>query len=78
MGLITKPQAAQLLAVSVRTLEKMIKRGAIPAYKVGPKLVRLRSEDIEDYLNCHKAAPTKEKPAQPVRACRYVPGMRVV
>lgn len=75
--LIKKPEAAQILGVSVRTLEKMIARGAIPAYKIGPKLVRLRREELEAYLDSHRAAPKPEKtPA--ARACRYVPGMKVV
>lgn len=75
--LIKKPEAAELLGVSMRTLEKLISRGALPAYKVGPKLVRLRVEDIERYLDSHKAAPAIEK-APAARACRYVPGMKVV
>ena len=76
-ALIKKPEAADLLGVSVRTLEKMIARGAIPAYKVGPKMVRLRREDIDEYLESHRAAPLIRK-IEPVRQCRYVPGMKVV
>lgn len=75
--LIKKPEAAQILGVSVRTLEKMIARGAIPAYKIGPRLVRLRREELEAYLDSHRAAPQTEK-APAGRACRYVPGMKVV
>lgn len=75
--LIKKPEAAQILGVSVRTLEKMIARGAIPAYKIGPRLVRLRREELEAYLDSHRAAPQTEK-APAARACRYVPGMKVV
>lgn len=75
--LLKKPEAANILGVSVRTLEKMIGRGVIPAYKIGPKAVRLRREDLDEYLAGHKAAPVPEKPA-PVRPCRYVPGMKVV
>lgn len=76
--LIRKPEAAQILGVSIRTLEKMVARGAIPAYKVGPKLVRLDRGDLERYLDGHRAAPVMEKPAAPARPCRYVPGMDVV
>ena len=77
MNLIKKPEAAEKLGVSVRTLEKMIARGAIPAYKVGPKLVRLKAEDIERYIDSHQAAPTAKK-STASRPCRYVPGMKVV
>lgn len=76
-ALIKKPEAAEILGVSVRTLEKMISRGALPAYKIGPKMVRLRREDIDDYLESHRAAPVIRK-VDPVRPCRYVPGMKVV
>lgn len=77
MGLIKKPEAAAMLGVSMRTLEGLIKRGEIPAYKIGPKLVRLRTEEIEDYLAGRRAAPTVQR-APVKRACGYVPGMRVV
>lgn len=75
--LIKKPEAAEILGVSVRTLEKMIGRGVIPAYKVGPKMVRLKAEDIESYIDGHLAAP-KIEPRLTTRPCRYVPGMKVV
>ena len=76
-ALIKKPEAADLLGISVRTLEKMIARGSLPAYRVGPKSVRLRREDIDEYLEAHRAAPVIRK-IEPVRPCRYVPGMKVV
>ena len=76
-ALIKKPEAADLLGISVRTLEKMIARGALPAYRVGPKSVRLRREDIDDYLESHRAAPVI-RAVETVRPCRYVPGMKVV
>ena len=75
--LIKKPEAADLLGISVRTLEKMIARGALPAYRVGPKMVRLRREDIDDYLEAHRAAPVI-RAVEATRPCRYVPGMKVV
>jgi hypothetical protein len=40
-------------------------------------MVRLRREDIDDYLETHRAAPVLRK-IEPVRPCRYVPGMKVV
>ena len=75
--LIKKQEAAEMLGVSVRSLERMIARGALPAYKVGARLVRLRAEEVEAYLDKHRAAPQREKP-QPERPCRYVQGMRVI
>ncbi len=76
-ALIKKPEAADLLGISVRTLEKMIARGSLPAYRVGPKSVRLRREDIDVYLESHRAAPVI-RAVETTRPCRYVPGMKVV
>lgn len=76
-ALIKKPEAADLLGISVRTLEKMIARGSLPAYRVGPKSVRLRREDIDAYLESHRAAPVI-RAVETARPCRYVPGMKVV
>ncbi len=78
MTLITKHEAAEILGVSVRTLERMIRRGVLPAYRIGPKTVRLSPEDIEAYVRGHLVAPQAVKKAEPVRPCRYVPGMKVV
>ena len=78
MTLITKHEAAEILGVSVRTLERMIRRGVLPAYRIGPKTVRLSPEDIEAYVRGHLVAPQAAKKAEPVRPCRYVPGMKVV
>ena len=80
MALLKKPQAAERLGVSVRTLEGLIKRGQLPAYRIGPKTVRLKEEDIEAYIAGHVVytKPAIVKPAAAVRPCRYVPGMKVV
>ena len=75
---LTKQQAAAELQISVRTLEGLIKRGQLPAYRIGPKTVRLTTEDIEAYVRGHLVAPQAAKKAEPVRPCRYVPGMKVV
>ncbi len=78
--LITKKQAAEMLCVSVRTLEGLIARGQLTAYRVGPKAVRLKPEEIEAYLAGHViyAKPAAVKPEAPRRVCRYFPGMKVV
>ena len=76
-ALIKKPEAADLLGISVRTLEKMIARGSLPAYRIGPKTVRLRREDIDASLESHRAAPVI-RAVETARPCRYVPGMKVV
>ncbi len=78
MTLVTKSEAAEFLGVSVRTLERMCLRGVLPAYRIGPKAVRLSMEDIEDYVRGHLVAPQPVRKQAPARPCRYVPGMKVV
>lgn len=79
MALITKQEAADRLTVSVRTLEGMIQRGVLPAYRIGPKLVRIEEAEIQRYLQARLIAPQTAKAKVPVqRLCRYVPGMKVV
>ena len=78
--LITRKEAAARLAVSLLTLDGLVARGQLPAYRIGPKAVRLKTEDLEAYLAGHLvyAKPKVIKPQETVRPCRYVPGMKVV
>lgn len=78
MALITKKEAAERLTISVRTLEGMISRGAIPACRIGPKLVRIEEADLDAYLAAHRIVPQPKEQKPAPRPCRYVPGMRVV
>ena len=79
MALMTKAQAAEELQISVRTLEGLISRGQLPAYRIGPKCVRIDSEDLGEYVAARRIAPaTRPRPVEVVRPCRYVPGMKVV
>ena len=78
--MLTRKEAAARLAVSLRTLDGLIARGQLPAYRIGPKAVRLREADLEAYVAGHVvyAKPTVIKPTEKVRPCLYVPGMKVV
>ena len=77
---ITRQEAAERLSVSLRTLDGLIARGMLPAYRVGPKLVRIKLSELEDYVAGRLVAqpPTQKKDAAPRRPCAYVPGMKVV
>lgn len=79
MTYLTRQQTAERLGVSLRTLDGLIGRGELPAYRVGSRLVRIRDTDVDAYLSDRLVAPAprKEKP-RPQRPCRYVPGMKVV
>lgn len=81
MALLTKVQAAARLGIHVNTIDRMIQRGVLRAYKIGPKLIRIDEADLDDYLESHLAQPVavKTKATEPKkRPCRYVPGMDVV
>lgn len=80
MAWITRQEAADRLAISVKTLDGLIRRGQLPASKIGPRIVRIDERDLEAYTVERRVAPApvKQKAAPPPRPCRYVPGMKVV
>ena len=80
MAWITRQQAAEQLSVSVKTIDALIRRGQLPASRIGPKIVRINERDLEEYAKGRLVmpAPEKKKAAPPPRPCRYVPGMKVV
>lgn len=85
--LISKADAAELLAVSVTTVERLIADGALPVYKIRGQC-RLMLSDVKTYVaGCRKVAAK----SVPVPECRkpvrrgskligsgYYPGMKVV
>ena len=79
MGYITRQQAAARLSIGVRTLDGLIARGQMPAYKVGSKTVRINEKDIEAYMAGRLIVPEKlrKTEAEVVRPCLYVTGMKV-
>lgn len=77
MAYITKQEASARLAIGVRTLEGIIKRGQLPAYRIGPKCVRIDEEDLEEYVRARQVAP-QTRTAAVSRPCLYRPGMKVV
>ena len=50
MAWITRQEAADRLAISVKTLDGLIRRGQLPASKIGPRIVRIDERDIEEHL----------------------------
>ena len=44
---VTLAQAADILRQSVKTVRRRISEGSLPAYRVGPRSIRLRTEDLE-------------------------------
>ena len=59
MLFLTRLEACDYLKISLDTLERMIKRGDLPAYKVGPRQIRLKNTDIDKYIESHKYLASK-------------------
>lgn len=88
MELITRAQAAELLTVSEDTIDRLVKAGKLPAYKISPKITRFSREDVEEYLASRyvkaKELQRKTRVRRPnefrggVNNSGYFPGMKVV
>ena len=48
--LITPEELAEYLKVSVDTIHRAIRTGALPAIRVGPRLLRIRIEDARQFV----------------------------
>ena len=88
MILYTKEEAASLLKVSKRTLERFLRAGDLRSYKVGSS-VRISDEQLNVYLQRNLAPVHVQTMSNPGRKKRrktatdeellhYVPGMKVV
>lgn len=54
--LLTLTEAAKLLGISRRTLERRIACGALPVFRDGRRLMRVSRSDLETYVRCHTMA----------------------
>lgn len=67
-GLLTRPQAAELLGISVRTLERYDGTGVGPGFvRVGPKMVRY------DPAACRAWAAARSFPHRAAELARATP-----
>ena len=88
--LLTKAEAAKLLAISEDTLESLIRGGQISAYRIAKTCTRLDRRDVMEYLESRKiraaALRRSQVKARDIKARQrvnampsgYVPGMKVV
>jgi len=49
--LLTLEEAAAYTALSTRTIRRRIRDGDLHAFRVGPRSIRLRPEDLENLLH---------------------------
>ena len=50
MSLLTIETAADMLAVHPRTIRRYISSGDLPAYRIGPRQIRVRTSDVDALL----------------------------
>jgi len=48
--LLTIEEAAAYTALSTRTIRRRISAGDLPAFRVGPRSIRVRQDDLEQLL----------------------------
>jgi excisionase family DNA binding protein len=58
--LLTLSEAANLLQVSTRTLQRMIRKGELPAFKVGGQW-RLRETQLRQWVESREGSIVDEK-----------------
>jgi excisionase family DNA binding protein len=56
--LLTLSEAANLLQVSTRTLQRMIRNGQLPAFKVGGQW-RLREAQLRQWVESRESSPAE-------------------
>lgn len=49
-GMVSLAEAADLAGVSIRTLRRRIADGVLPAYRTGPRLIRLDPADLLELI----------------------------
>ena len=54
---LTLAEAAEMYGVSERTLRRRISEGRLPAYRIGPRAIRVSVADVE---NLARRIPTTE------------------
>jgi excisionase family DNA binding protein len=52
---LTPQEVSNLLHVSVQTVRRWIKEEKLPAYRVGPRMWRIRAVDLDEWLQ--RSAP---------------------
>ena len=88
--LITKAEAARMLTVSEDTLDRLIRAGMLPVYRISAGITRLDREDVAAYMESRRqraaAIGRKSNKVKMVpevyrggkNNSGYVPGLKVV
>ena len=53
---LTRKAAAKRLSASVSTVDRLVRRGQLASYALGPRLIRFRVEDVDALLKRERAS----------------------
>ena len=59
--LLTITEVAHYLGMSEEAVEELVRKGDLPAYKIGENLLRLKKEHVENYRERHDFAARGDK-----------------
>jgi excisionase family DNA binding protein len=74
---LTIHQAAEYVGVNPRTIRRWISQGQLPASRVGPRLVRIKADDLEGIVRRMPTAELRPAPAarQPDQITQVAPAL---
>jgi excisionase family DNA binding protein len=61
---VSVDQAAEMLAVSTKTIRNWIKSGELPAFEAGPKLIRINLLDLRAFCKPSLASTIQDRVAR--------------
>ncbi|NCD19879.1 MAG: helix-turn-helix domain-containing protein [Actinobacteria bacterium] len=59
-GMVSLAEAAELAGLSIRTLRRRIADGELPAYRTGPRLIRVHPDDLATLVVPMNAAAAEQ------------------
>ena len=84
MDLIDKREAAEILGMSIDTLEALMRSRKIPYYRLTRNIIRFDKSDVYAFIRASRVETEEETGPRPRRRrereheCVYYPGMVVV
>lgn len=55
--LVSLESAAKMLQCSIKTMRRYVDRGELTAYRVGPRMIRIRVTDLERFVTADQMKP---------------------
>ena len=74
---MTTQEVAERLGCSARTVDRLMKTGALPYFRPSSHIVRFDERDVEAHL-AKSRVHVEPKPEPTYRRFTYVPGQKVV